>query len=91
MEEQKRVEVIGRVFRGEMTMAEAAMALGVSERHSYRIKARIKKEGVKGVIHGNRGRSCDRKLHRSKSQMGRCGSSWSEGRSQGHLCPEGSM
>lgn len=35
MREQKRVEVIQRVFRGEMTMAEAAMVLGVTERHSY--------------------------------------------------------
>ena len=43
-------------------MAEAALVLGVSERHSYRIKARIGKEGVKGVIHGNRGRRCSWKL-----------------------------
>ena len=62
MEEQKRVEVIQRVFRRELTMAEAAMVLGVSERHSFRIKARVKKEGAKGVVHGNRGRSCKRKL-----------------------------
>ena len=62
MAEQKRVEVIQRVFRGEMTMAEAAMVLGVSERHSFRIKARIRKEGVQGVVHGNRGRICKWKL-----------------------------
>ncbi len=62
MEEQKRVEVIHRVFRGEMTMAEAALVLGVTERQSYRIKARIRKEGVRGVVHGNRGRICKRKL-----------------------------
>ena len=62
MEEQRRVQVIERVFRGEMKMAEAAMVLGVSERHSYRIKAKIGKEGVKRVIHGNRGRISDRKL-----------------------------
>ena len=43
-------------------MAEAAMVLGVSERHSFRIKARIRKEGVQGVVHGNRGRICKRKL-----------------------------
>lgn len=42
-------------------MAEAAMVLGVSERQSFRIKARIGKEG-RGVIHGNRGRSSLRKL-----------------------------
>jgi transposase len=62
MEEQKRVAVIQRVFRRELRMAEAALVLGVSERHSYRIKARIRKEGVKGVIHGNRGRLCSWKL-----------------------------
>ena len=49
-------------LRGELTVAEAAVVLGVSERHSYRIKAKIRKEGVKGVIHGNRGRICQRKL-----------------------------
>ncbi|MCZ6625054.1 MAG: hypothetical protein O7B35_12635 [Deltaproteobacteria bacterium] len=31
-----------------LTMAEAAMVLGVSERHSFRIKARIGKERVQG-------------------------------------------
>jgi len=40
MREQQRVAVIERVFRGELTMAEAAMVLGVSERQSFRIKAR---------------------------------------------------
>lgn len=43
-------------------MAEAALVLGVSERHTYRIKARVRKEGAKGVVHGNRGRICKRKL-----------------------------
>lgn len=62
MREQQRVTVIQRVFRGELTMAEAAMVLGVSERQSFRIKARIGKEGVRGVIHGNRGRCSPRKL-----------------------------
>ena len=62
MKEQQRVAVIERVFRRELTMAEAAMVLGVSERQSFRIKARIRKEGVRGVIHGNRGRSSPRKL-----------------------------
>src|SRR3990167_1608077 len=62
MEEQKRVEVIQRVFRRELRMVEAALVLGVTERHSYRIKARIGKEGVKGAIHGNRGRHCSWKL-----------------------------
>jgi transposase len=41
---------------------EAAMVLGLSERQCYRIKTRVKNQGVKGVIHGNRGRPCKYKL-----------------------------
>jgi transposase len=61
MKEEKRVEVIQRVFRGELTVVEAAMVVGVSERQCYRIKARVTKRGTKGVVHGNRGRPCKRK------------------------------
>lgn len=56
MKDEKRIAVIQRVFRGELTVVEAAMVLGVSERQCYRIKARVKQQGVKGVVHGNRGR-----------------------------------
>lgn len=49
-------------------MVEAALVLGVSERHSFRIKARIREEGVQGVIHGNRGRICKRKLSENKER-----------------------
>src|SRR5881397_120739 len=62
MKEQKRVEIIQRVFRRELRMAEGALVLGVTERHAYRVKARIRKEGVRGVVHGNRGRLCSWKL-----------------------------
>src|SRR5712671_3306414 len=61
MKDEKRLEIIQRVFRGELTMAEAGLVLGVSERQCYRIKARVNQQGVKGVIHGNRGRPCKRK------------------------------
>jgi transposase len=68
MKEEKRIEVMQRVFRGELTMVEAALVLGVSERHSFRIKARVREEGVKGVIHGNRGRRCKRKLSENQQR-----------------------
>ncbi len=45
MKEEKRLEVLQRVFRGELTVVEAAMVLGVSERQCYRIKARVTKQG----------------------------------------------
>ena len=59
--EEKRLEVIQRVFRGELTVVEAGVVIGVSERQCYRIKARVTKGGAKGVVHGNRGRPCKRK------------------------------
>jgi transposase len=61
MQDEKRLEVIERVFRGELTVSSAAVVLGISERQCYRVKGRVSKEGPKGVIHGNRGRPCKRK------------------------------
>jgi DNA-directed RNA polymerase specialized sigma subunit len=43
MKEEKRLEVIHRVFRGELTVVQAALVLGVSERQCYRVKARVNK------------------------------------------------
>jgi hypothetical protein len=40
----------------------AGMVIGVRERQCYRIKARVTKRGAKGVVHGNRGRPCKRKM-----------------------------
>jgi hypothetical protein len=58
MKDEKGVEVIQGVFQAELTVGRAALILGISERQCYRIKARVKKQGVKGVVHGNRGRAC---------------------------------
>jgi transposase len=62
MKDEKRLEILQRVFRGELTVVEAALVLGVSDRHCYRIKGRVIEQGAKGVVHGNRGRPCKRKI-----------------------------
>ena len=36
--------------------------MGLSERQCYRVKARVNKAGAKGVVHGNRGLRCKRRL-----------------------------
>ena len=61
MQDEKRLDVIQRVFRNELTVVQAAVVMGVSERQCYRIKRRVSKQGAKGVVHGNRGRPCQRK------------------------------
>ena len=40
MQQQKRVEIIERALRNDLTVVEAAMVLGVTERQCYRIKTR---------------------------------------------------
>ena len=45
------------VIAGKKTLAEGAEGLGISERHGWRVLARVRKEGALGVAHGNRGRS----------------------------------
>ena len=49
-------------------MGKASLVLGVSERQCYRIKARVKQQGVKGVVHGNRGRAYKRKVKEKVSE-----------------------
>ena len=61
MQDEKRLDVIQRVYRDELTVVQAALLMGVSERQCYRVKARVGKAGAKGVVHGNRGRRCKRK------------------------------
>jgi transposase len=61
MKDEKRLEIIHRVFRSELTVSQAALVMGLSERQCYRVKARVGKAGAKGVVHGNRGRPCKRK------------------------------
>lgn len=61
MRDEKRLDVMQRVYRSELTVTQAALVVGLSERQCYRVKARVGKAGAKGVVHGNRGRSCQRK------------------------------
>lgn len=63
MRDEKRLKIVQRVFQRELTVAQAAVVLGISERQCFRIKARVKTAGARGVIHGNRGRASPRKVN----------------------------
>lgn len=62
MKEIKRVEVIQKTVSQEITVLEARELLGVSERQVYRFKSSFKLKGMKGLIHGNRGKVSPRRL-----------------------------
>ena len=54
--EQARLQILNQVLRREMAAGEAASALGVSERHIWRLLMAYRKEGAASLAHGNRGR-----------------------------------
>ena len=54
--EQARIQVLNRVIEREAPVAEAVRLMGVSERHTWRLLTKYRKEGVARVAHGNRGR-----------------------------------
>ncbi|HSI36907.1 MAG TPA: ISNCY family transposase, partial [Tepidisphaeraceae bacterium] len=58
--ERRRVEVMSRVRDGQLTVAAAAAALGVSERQAWRLKARYAAAGDAGLVHRLRGRASNR-------------------------------
>lgn len=55
-QEQKRVMVLNRLFVGQLTAAEAAVLLSLSERQVRGLFAAYQKEGAAALAHGNRGR-----------------------------------
>ena len=57
MKDQKRLEVISELDAGRVTGREAAELMGVSVRQARRVLAAYRKQGVEGVVHGNRGRT----------------------------------
>lgn len=62
MKEVKRLEVIQKAVLGEISVLEAKEFLGLSERQAYRLKVSFKLKGMKGLIHGNRGKISPRRL-----------------------------
>ena len=53
----KRVDVLKRLEQGALTIGEAGQVLGLSRRQVQRIRWAVVDNGVKGVVHGNTGRS----------------------------------
>jgi transposase len=54
--EQARIDVLSRVLSRDVSVAEAALVLGLSQRQVWRLSAALRTTGVAGLVHGNRGR-----------------------------------
>jgi len=55
IKEQLKLEVIQRVMDNQVDISKVAQILGLSDRSIYRLLSRVRIDGVKAVIHGNRG------------------------------------
>jgi len=53
--EQVRLETLNRVLEGQLRISEAAVILGVTERHTWRMLAAYRRKGAAALAHGNRG------------------------------------
>lgn len=59
--ERRRLELLGRVARGELRLVQAAELLRVSYRQGQRIYARYREQGDAGLVHRLRGRPSNRR------------------------------
>lgn len=63
--ELKRLEIIKQVQNGVIRQKSGAKLLQLSTRQVRRLKHKVLKEGIQGIIHGNRGRRSKRRLKES--------------------------
>jgi hypothetical protein len=57
VEESRRVYVVERIDVGELTVTEAARALGISDRQVTRLRTKVREGGPGAIVHGNVGRA----------------------------------
>jgi len=60
--EIKKYDIIKKVMGKELNGSEAAEMLGLTVRHVRRLKRKVDKNGIKGLIHGNRGKPSNRRM-----------------------------
>ena len=54
--ERQRFHLLQLVNKGDLSLVQAAVMMQVSYRHGKRLRARFRRKGAAGLIHGNRGR-----------------------------------
>ena len=54
--QQRRLHILTRLLAGHCSASEAAQLLGLSVRQLWRLKAAYQRDGLGGLVHGNRGR-----------------------------------
>jgi len=66
--EVKKYDIIKKVINKELNGSEAANLLKLTVRQVRRLKKRVRENGIKGLIHGNRGKPSNRGLPEEEKQ-----------------------
>jgi len=64
-EEARRYGIIKDLLAGKLDGTEAAKSLGLSVRQTKRLKMNVHEYGIKGIIHGNRGKESNRRIDKN--------------------------
>lgn len=67
IKELKKAEVISRVINKQLSQVEARNLLNLSYRHTNRLVNKVRKQGIKALSHGNRGKESKRKISKVKT------------------------
>lgn len=66
--EVKKYDIITKTINKELNSTKASKLLGLTPRQIRRLKAKVKKLGIKGLVHGNRGKVSNSKIPDEKKQ-----------------------
>ncbi len=66
--EIKRYDIIKKLLSKELNGSEAAEILRLSVRQTKRLKAKVREQGMAGLIHGSRGRAGNRRIPNQEKQ-----------------------
>lgn len=68
LKEVKKYDIIKKVISKEINGSDAAELLDLTVRHIRRLKKKVKEEGIKGLIHGSRGKIGNRRIPDKEKQ-----------------------
>jgi len=66
--EVKKYDIIKKLINKEVNGSEASKLLNLTIRHTRRLKKRVKRDGIKGLIHASRGQTSNRAIPDEEKQ-----------------------
>lgn len=68
LKEVKKYDIIKKLISKELNGSEVSELLRMTVRHIRRLKRKVEQYGIKGLIHGNRGKASNRKIPDEEKQ-----------------------